>query len=50
MAFTTEDEARDAVVNVAANYRKHAAAARELAAGYFDSTRVLSTLVEEAMK
>jgi hypothetical protein len=49
LAFNTLDEAAAAVKDVEANYRRHARAALEIAAAYFDSDRVLSDFVEQAM-
>jgi len=49
VAFATPDEAADAVREVTGRYARHACAARELAVEYFDSDRVLTKLVEEAM-
>jgi hypothetical protein len=50
VAFSSPDEAVDAVRDVLARYRLHARAARAFAAEYFDSDRVLARLVEEAMR
>ena len=49
VAFSTPDEAVDAVRDVTGDYARHARAARELASEYFDSDRVLTRLVEEAI-
>jgi hypothetical protein len=49
LAFGTLDEAVAAVADVERDYDRHARAAREIAAAYFDSERVLSQLVEQAM-
>jgi hypothetical protein len=46
LAFTTFDVAAHAIRDVHANYPKHSAAAKELASAYFDSTRVLTSLLE----
>ena len=48
VAFSTFPEAVEAVREVSARYRRHARAARELAAAYFDSDRVPTALVDEA--
>jgi hypothetical protein len=50
LAFSTPDEAVNAIAEVDARYERHCAAAREVAAGYFDSARVLAHLVERAMQ
>ena len=49
LAFSTVEEAVTSIKEIEANYERHAKAAREIAAGYFDATRVLTHLVEEAM-
>ena len=49
LVFNTLDEAAAAVADVEDNYPHHARAAREIAAAYFDSDRVLTGLVEHAM-
>ena len=49
VVFSSQDEAVEAVRDVLARYRRHARAARAVAAEYFDSDRVLARLVEEAM-
>ena len=46
LAFSTVDEAVARVEAVAADYRRHARAARELAEQVFDSDLVLSELLE----
>jgi hypothetical protein len=46
VAFRTVDEAAAAVHEVAGDYGRHARAARELAAAYFDSDLVLANLVD----
>lgn len=48
-AFRDLDEAAAAIVEVEAHYPRHAAAARALAETYFDSDRVLTKLIEDAM-
>jgi hypothetical protein len=49
LPFNTIEEAADAIQEVEANYDRHAKAARGIAEEYFDSDRVLSRLIEEAM-
>ena len=49
LAFTTLEEAAAAVKDVEADYDRHARAAREIAAAYFDSDRVLRDFIERAM-
>ena len=49
LAFTTMEEAVDAILQVEADYERHAKAARALAESYFDSDKVLSELIKEAM-
>lgn len=46
--FRTMEEAAAAVREVEANYARHAKAARAIAEEYFDSRKVLASLVEEA--
>ncbi len=48
IAFRTIDEAVNGLREVTADYPRHAEAARSLAEKYFDSTRVLETLIENA--
>jgi len=48
-AFTTLDEAAAGVAAVEAHYPRHAAAARALAETYFDSDRVLTKLIDDAL-
>jgi hypothetical protein len=43
------EEAVASIKEIEANYERHAKAAREIAVEYFDATRVLTHLVEEAM-
>lgn len=47
--FTSEEEAADAVREVDGNYEHHAAAAAAIAHEYFDSSKVLRTLLESAL-
>ena len=49
LAFNTLEEATAAVADVEAHYPRHARAAREIAAAYFDSNQVLSQFIEQAM-
>jgi hypothetical protein len=49
LTFTTPDEAADAIRRVTDSYTRHAKAARALAEEYFDSRKVLTRLVEQAM-
>jgi hypothetical protein len=49
LAFSTMDEAAECIHQVETNYARHARAAREIAAEYFDSHKVLASLVERAM-
>jgi len=49
VAFSTIDEAAAALDEVNTNYARHASAARDIAAMYFDSNRVLADLIEQAM-
>ena len=44
MAFSTFAEAEEAIAAVAANYGRHAQAAREIALEYFDARRVLGKI------
>lgn len=49
VAFSTFDEAVAAIADVRERYDMHAKAAREIAETYFDSAKVLTSLVERAM-
>ncbi len=49
VAFSSPEEAVEALRDVSARYRRHTRAARALAAEYFDSDRVLARLIEDAM-
>ncbi len=49
VAFSTPDEAREALRDVCRQYGEHCRKAREVAERYFDSDRVLSDLIERAM-
>jgi hypothetical protein len=46
-AFTDLASAREALEEVTAHYGKHARAAREMAAAYFDSGTVLTQLLQQ---
>jgi glycosyltransferase involved in cell wall biosynthesis len=48
-AFNSIGEAADAIDRIESDYRRHANAARELAVEYFESSRVLGSLVERAL-
>ncbi len=49
-AFSTLDEAAEAVERLVSDPHRHARAAREIAAEHSDSDRVLTKLTEEALK
>ena len=49
LPFLTMEEAAEGIRQVQGDYTRHAVAARAIAQEYFDSDRVLSRLVEEAM-
>ena len=49
LTFGTPEEAKEAIDRVASDPEKHARAAREIAREYFDSDKVLSRLIEEAL-
>jgi hypothetical protein len=49
LIFQTVEEAAAGIREVEANYDQHAKAARDIAEEYFDSDKVLTRLVEEAM-
>jgi hypothetical protein len=48
-AFTSVDEAAAALDRIESDYARHADAAREIAAEYFDSARVLTSFIERAL-
>jgi hypothetical protein len=50
LAFNTFEEARDALENVASDYRRHEIAARDLAFSHFASQVVLPPLLERATR
>lgn len=49
LSFRTVAEAVDAIQDVEADYARHAKAARTIAEAYFDSDKVLTRLIAEAM-
>ena len=49
LAFTTEDEAIEAIECVNRDYRHHAQAARGIAEAYFDSDKVLTRLIQQVL-
>jgi hypothetical protein len=49
LTFETSEEAAAALLEVEADYERHAEAARALAAAYFDAELVLPALLEEAL-
>jgi len=49
LAFADAEEAVAAIAEIDAHYRMHADAARDIAATWFDSTRVLEGLIESAL-
>ena len=49
LSFRTPEEAAAALLEVEADYERHAAAAQALAAAYFDAELVLPVLLEEAL-
>lgn len=49
LAFSTVDEAVDAIAQVAADPAEHARAARAIAREHFDADRVLGRLIEQAL-
>jgi hypothetical protein len=50
VSFATIDEATAAIREVHGNYARHAAAARAIAAEYFDAAHVLTHLLDEALR
>jgi len=48
LSFTTVTEAAEAIREVESDYARHSRAAREIAEAYFDSGKVLTSLVEQA--
>jgi hypothetical protein len=50
LSFTTPEEAMSAIREVEANYESHAKAARAIAEAYFDSDKVLTRLVDVALR
>lgn len=49
LSFKTVEEAVTSIKDIEGSYQRHAKAARELAAEYFDATKVLARLIDEAM-
>ena len=49
LSFSTPEEAVNCISQIEGDYIRHAQAAREIAAEYFDSRKVLTSLVERAM-
>jgi branched-subunit amino acid aminotransferase/4-amino-4-deoxychorismate lyase len=49
LLFNTIEEAADAILEVEANYHRHTEAAREIGKEHFDSKKVLTQLIEQAM-
>jgi hypothetical protein len=49
LAYRTREEALSAIREVGSRYAHHCAAAREIAASYFDARSVLTSLVERAV-
>jgi hypothetical protein len=47
IAFSTLEEARNGVAEIAADYEKHCRAARDIAEEYFDSGKVLKALIDK---
>ena len=50
LPFETIEEAAEAIREVDARYPRHREAARSIAEEYFDSTKILSRLIEEALR
>jgi 6,7-dimethyl-8-ribityllumazine synthase len=50
LTFRTLEEAVAAIKEIEANYARHAKAARALAVEYFDAARVLTQLIDEALR
>ena len=49
LAFSTPEEAAEAIREVEKDYARHATAALRLAREYFDSGKVLTKLIEDAL-
>ena len=49
LPFVSEDDVVEAISSVKSDYRMHSEAARSIAEDYFDSNRVLSALIDQAM-
>ena len=50
LAFTTPEEAGDAIQEIERDYDRHAKAAREIAEEYFDATAILASLVDASFQ
>jgi hypothetical protein len=50
LAFTTPEEAGDAIQEIERDYARHAKAAREIAEEYFDATAILAILVDASFQ
>jgi hypothetical protein len=49
LPFCTLEEAANAILEIEANYSRHVKAAREIAEAFFDSDKVLSKLINDAL-
>jgi len=49
LAFRSRDEALESISEVDGHYSRHSRAAREIAEAYFDSSKVLNSLLDKAM-
>jgi hypothetical protein len=49
LSFRTVEQAVASIKDIEGNYARHAKAARELAAEYFDATKVLARLIDDAV-
>lgn len=49
IVFSTLEEAAEGAASIAADYRAHQMAARDLAAAYFDSDKVIASLLDESV-
>ena len=50
LAFSTEDQALAGIESVRSDWEKHSKAAKAFAAEWFDSDKVLSRLLKEALE
>ena len=48
VTFSTLEESAQGIASIQSDYDRHSRAAREIAAEYFDSRKVLADLVEQA--